>query len=221
MIYITGDTHGDISRFKDSKLRKLKKNDYLIVCGDFGFIWDNSKHEQSVLKKLRDMKYTILFVDGCHENFDLLNKYEVSEWNGGKVHFIYDNVIHLMRGQVYEIDGKKIFAMGGGRSQDIDIRREAGTWYEAELQTTDEIMEGFRNLEKSGNKVDYIITHEPPGYIKNCFNDTNLERIEADQFFEKIIKDCSFDAWYFGKCHINKIIPQNFYALFDYIIPTS
>ena len=39
MIYITGDIHGDFSRFKSPLLRKLKKNDALIVCGDFGFIW--------------------------------------------------------------------------------------------------------------------------------------------------------------------------------------
>lgn len=36
MIYITGDIHGDFSRFKSPLLRKLKKNDALIVCGDFG-----------------------------------------------------------------------------------------------------------------------------------------------------------------------------------------
>lgn len=221
MIFITGDTHGDISRFKDSKLRKLKKNDYLIICGDFGFVWDNSRNEQAALKKLKDMKYTILFVDGCHENFDMLNSLEVKEWNGGKVHFIADNIIHLMRGQVYEIDGKRIFAMGGGRSQDIDIRREAGTWYEAELPSSDEIAEGLRNLQKCSDKVDYIVTHEPPGFIKNCFNDLNMERLEADNFFENIIENCEFKNWYFGKCHINRIIPQNFYALFDYIIPVE
>ncbi|MGN0605398.1 MAG: metallophosphoesterase [Oscillospiraceae bacterium] len=221
MILITGDTHGDITRFKDSKLRRLKKNDYFIICGDFGFIWDNSRHEQTILKKLSNMKYNILFVDGCHENFDTLNSLEVQEWNGGKVHFISDNIIHLMRGQVYEIDGKKIFTMGGGRSQDIDIRREAGTWYESEIPSADEIMEGFKNLEKCGNKVDYIITHEPPGFIKNCFNDMNMERLEADKFFENIIEKCEFRNWYFGKCHTNRIIPQNFYALFDYIIPVE
>ncbi len=218
MIYITGDTHGDITRFKDSKLKKLKKNDYLIICGDFGFIWDDSKQERMMLKKLSELKYTVLFVDGCHENFGMLEKYPVEEWNGGKVHFITDNVIHLMRGQVYNIDGEKVFTMGGGRSQDIDIRREVGTWYENEAPSAEEIIEGINNLEKHGNTVDYIITHEPPGFIKNCFNEYVMERIEADKFFEDVINKCNFKGWYFGKCHINKIIPQKFYALFDYIV---
>ena len=38
MIYITGDIHGDLSRFKDKRIKKLKKGDTLIVCGDFGFM---------------------------------------------------------------------------------------------------------------------------------------------------------------------------------------
>ncbi len=218
MIFITGDTHGDITRFKDSKLRKLKKNDNLIICGDFGFIWDSSKQEKSMLKKLSELKYNILFIDGCHENFSLLDKYPVEEWNGGKVHFIADNIIHLMRGQIYTIDGRKIFTMGGGRSQDIEIRREANTWYENETPSAEEILEGINNLEKHNNQVDYIITHEPPGFIKNCFNEYSMERIEADKFFEDVMKKCSFKGWYFGKCHVNRIIPQNFYGVFDYII---
>lgn len=219
LIFVTGDTHGDYSRFKDSKLRKLKKNDSLIICGDFGFVWDGSRQEQNFIRKLSSLKYNILFVDGCHENFDMLNQYDTEEWNGGKVHFISDNIIHLMRGQVYNIDGKKIFTMGGGRSQDIDIRRETGTWFENESPSLDEIREGMANLKTNDNSVDYIITHEPPAFIKNCFNEYQMERIEADRFFEDVINKCSFNGWYFGKCHVNRIIPQNFYALFDYIIP--
>lgn len=40
MIYITGDTHGDINRFFDGGAldTKLTKNDTLIICGDFGFV---------------------------------------------------------------------------------------------------------------------------------------------------------------------------------------
>ena len=35
MVYITGDTHGDMSVFKNPKLRKLGEDDILIICGDF------------------------------------------------------------------------------------------------------------------------------------------------------------------------------------------
>ena len=45
MIYVTGDMHADFARFSNKKLKKLKKGDYLIVCGDFGFLWNESKKE--------------------------------------------------------------------------------------------------------------------------------------------------------------------------------
>ena len=76
MIYITGDTHGDIEIFNERRLGHLKKGDTLIVTGDFGFIWDNSKKEIKNLKKLEKKKFDILFVEGAHENFELLKGYE-------------------------------------------------------------------------------------------------------------------------------------------------
>lgn len=48
MIYVTGDTHGDIERFKSSGIHKLKKGDSIIVCGDFGFVWDGSDRKSVV-----------------------------------------------------------------------------------------------------------------------------------------------------------------------------
>ena len=52
MVYVTGDTHGDPNRLSKNNLKSLNEGDTLIVCGDFGFIWDRSKAEQKVLKEL-------------------------------------------------------------------------------------------------------------------------------------------------------------------------
>ena len=78
MLYVTGDTHGDYERFTSSALKKLKKGDTLFICGDFGFIWDGSKNEEKLLKKIGKLKYNVCFIDGTHENFELLRSYEVS-----------------------------------------------------------------------------------------------------------------------------------------------
>ena len=67
MVYVTGDMHGDIARFDSPAVKRLKKGDTLIICGDFGFVWDNSKAEQKTLKKLGSKKYNICFIDGTHE----------------------------------------------------------------------------------------------------------------------------------------------------------
>ena len=42
MIYVTGDTHGDFSRFSLDAFPEqstMTTDDYMIICGDFGGIW--------------------------------------------------------------------------------------------------------------------------------------------------------------------------------------
>ena len=109
MVYITGDTHGDMSVFKNPKLRKLGEDDILIICGDFGFLWDGSEDEKKNIEKLTKKKYTICFVDGAHENFDMLNSYRPYRYKGGNTHKIAQNIYHLMRGEVFTFCGRLSF----------------------------------------------------------------------------------------------------------------
>ena len=218
MIYVTGDTHGDITRFKSPEMKKVSRGDTLIIAGDFGFLWDNSKQEKAALKKLTEKGFTIAFLDGCHENFDMLEKYPTEEWKGGKIHRIAPNIVHLLRGQVYTIEKRKIFTFGGGHSQDIEVRRD-NDWWEREQPTHEEIMEGIANLRANSYDVDYIITHEPPASLKECLVVDVFERLEVHAFFEDIIKTCKYKKWFFGKCHIDKHIPIKFFAVFNSVIP--
>ena len=125
MIYITGDIHADFSRFEEDKFpiqTEMTRNDYVIICGDFGGVWNyivESMHEKQWLDWLDNKNFTTLFVDGNHENFERLYKYPVEEWHGGNVHKIRDSVIHLIRGEIYDIENKKFFTFGGARSHDI------------------------------------------------------------------------------------------------------
>lgn len=125
MFYITGDTHADFSRLKENKFSiqsEMTKNDYIIICGDFGGVWNyivESIYEEHWLDWLNNKNFTTLFVDGNHENFERLYNYPVEEWHGGKVHKIRESVIHLMRGEIFNIDNKKFFTFGGARAHDI------------------------------------------------------------------------------------------------------
>ena len=166
MIYITGDIHGDFTRFRSPVLRKLRKNDALIVCGDFGFIWDGSEKEKKLLKKIGKLRYNVLFVEGSHDNYDLLEDYPVEEWCGGKTRPISGRLRQLMRGQVFEIAEKTVFAFGGGQSDDTTVELVEGeNWWRREIPSEHELEEGLRNLEQAGNRVDIVVTYEPPSKL--------------------------------------------------------
>lgn len=220
MIYITGDIHGNIARFEDKAMSQLKRGDYLIVCGDFGFIWEGTRQEEKVLNFLARQKYAILFIDGCHENFDRLQKYPVTEWNGGKVRRIKPNIIHLMRGQVYEIEGKRIFTMGGGCSSDLDLRQLRGTkWWPEETPSTEEMAEGVDNLFKYNLMVDYIVTHECPTKVKDLLVNKldNFNCVTA--FFDEVCRQVKYKHWFFGSVHKDMHLSSAHTALFQRILP--
>lgn len=244
MIYITGDTHGDYSRFTKSAFPlqdTLTKDDYVIICGDFG-IWDNSKVEKHNFDFLENRPFTTLFVDGNHENYDLLQKFPVEKWHGGDVQFIRPSVIRLMRGNLYDIDGKSFFVMGGAASHDIqdgildprkkDYHRKKArldrhgrkyyrvkgiSWWEQELPSDDEYKKAEKTLNDCGWSVDYILTHCAPDFIVEGVFKIN-ERNRLTQFLGEVGQKCEFKKWFFGHYHRDLKIGDRFYLLYKQII---
>ena len=68
---------------------------------------------------LEHRPFTTLFAAGNHENYDALRAYPLEDWHGGKIRRIRPSVLLLERGQVFDVGGKRIFAMGGASSHDI------------------------------------------------------------------------------------------------------
>ena len=227
MIYITGDTHSDFSRFTEEDFpiqTEMTKDDYIIICGDFGGVWkfeEESSREKEALDWLNNKNFTTLFVEGNHENYTRLYNYPIEEWKGGKVHKIRDSILHLMRGEIFDIDNKKIFAFGGAKSHDIqdgilnldeeekiyEYRKRGAyfrirdfSWWDLELPTNQETENGIENLEKINYKVDYIISHCCPTSIQSLINSTYKRDILTD-YLQQISEKCTFKKWYFGHYH--------------------
>jgi predicted phosphodiesterase len=222
VIYVTGDTHGEMQRFRASELRRLEKGDTLIICGDFGFLWDGGEQEEKNLQKIGKMKYNVLFLDGTHENFDLLGKYPVEEWNGGKVRHISGGLYHLMRGQVYSLGGRKLFTFGGGESAEKQIRMEAKKWWPCEMPSLEEMREGVDNLRANDFQVDYIFTHEPPpqvDFAPGMLKTVNRNQLEA--YFGQVMKQTKYKKWFFGSQHIDRKITYKNYAVFSGVVPVE
>ncbi|MFL0198593.1 metallophosphatase [Clostridium sp. WILCCON 0269] len=222
MIYVAGDTHIplDIEKLDEDNFNSQKsmtKEDYVIICGDFGGIWNNSTEELNWRKWLEKKNFTTLWVDGNHENFELLNKYPVTKWNGGKIHRISDSIIHLIRGQVFNIAGLKFFAMGGGESIDKYNRVEGKTWWREELPSKDEYEEALDNLDKNNWNVDFVITHTASIEIMKqmCWIKENNP---LNTFFNMLQTELNYKHWYFGHFHDDIDIDEKHTLVYEKII---
>ncbi len=223
-IFVTGDVHGylDIDKlvvFEQNMGDTLTRNDYMIVLGDFGLPFcpaDLDEYKDGVgeyyywINWLENQKYTTLFIDGNHDFHSWWAQQPVIEMFGGKVqvHPHAPHVIHLMRGQVYNIDGKSFFTMGGAMSVDKVYRIEGYSWWKEEMPSKEEYEEAMANLDKVHFNVDYVLTH--------CCGTQLLQRLysmhpnpdELTQFFWHLEKDfgLEFKHWYFGHHHTDTTI---------------
>lgn len=209
MIYITGDTHGDINIFNERRLGHLKKGDSLIITGDFGFIWDNSKEEIKSLKKLTKKKFDILFVEGAHENFERLREFEEVPFHEGTARKIADNVYCLNRGELYAIEGYVLFALGGGLPPEADETESSPS-----LPTDEEIEYAIVNLEEQRRSVDIIITHEAPASVKRMI-DRNATINDLNIFLDTVMHNTRYQKWFFGSLHEDKPISDNLICVFE------
>lgn len=158
--------------------------------------------KQTLTDKLESLPCKICFVDGNHENFSAIYSYPIEEWNAGKTHRIRRNIYHLMRGQVYEIDGKRIFTMGGAYSIDKLIRMEGVSWWPDELPSNEEYNEATKNLKENGMAVDYIITHTMPREtILRYGKRPDPHDMQLTGFLEWILYEVQFSHWYCGHWH--------------------
>lgn len=247
-IYITGDIHGDPTRLSTGifpEQKEMTKDDFVIICGDFGLVWDykgESRHERYWLKWLDDKPFTTLFVDGNHSNFDRLYQYPVIDFHGGKVHKISDSVYHLMRGEVFNLQGKKFFTFGGASSHDIRdgildpvidadkirkwrndydklFRINGVSWWQQELPSEEEMQNGLNNLKANDYKVDFVVSHCAPQTVASVFSYGLYEPDILTMYFNGLLDNgLEFDKWIFGHYHDNRQIMSKFIMLYEQII---
>lgn len=249
-VYVTGDCHADFHKFSTDcfpEQKELTKEDFVIICGDFGGVWYDTNEERYWLNWLSRKKFTTLFVDGNHENFDRLNtEFKVVDFHGGKAHQIRKNVYHLIRGNVYDICGKKFFAFGGASSHDIkdgilniedfeDFRELIRTynrltkqgkmlrinhlsWWKEEMPSDEEMAFGIQTLKGHKNKVDYIISHCCPQRIVSIFSRGMYKPDRLTEYFDEIDAQTEFSKWFFGHYHDNRTVLDKYEMLYEQIV---
>ena len=216
--FLKGDIHGNLFEIIDFINRfNLGKNDNIIILGDCGIAWRKDKKDLAQNIKLWNEcgnGVKLYFIDGNHENFNILNSLPI-ENNMGK---IADNIYHLRRGQIYEFENKKILVCGGADSIDKYRRIENFTWWKEEAisqETIDDIPAGH---------YDYVLTHCCPRSIfeKNKiylstlqFLDENKINHNSEDMLEQLKNKITFDHWFFAHYHINRNLDEKFTCLFE------
>lgn len=219
----------------------MTRDDYVIVCGDFGGVWNfmvPSKDEIYWINWFAQKPFTLLFVDGNHENFDRLKEYPKVKFHGGMAHKIRDNIYHLMRGYVFDLQGKKFFAFGGASSHDIqdgilnfedypsindcirdyNARTRRGellrinhlSWWADELPTSAEMKRGIRELEKVNFDVDFVISHCLPQEVCTVAGYRSADKLTM--YFNELVLEhkLKFYRWYCGHYHRDEVVMGKF-----------
>lgn len=248
MVYITGDTHANFHKFtvKNFPIQKqLTREDTVIICGDFGGIWSDTKEERYWLTWLGKRSFTICFVDGNHENFDRLSTFEVVDFHGGKAHKIGDNIYHLMRGYIFDFEGKKFFAFGGASSHDIRdgilnpgdyaskeefmkaysnwsnsgrmFRVNHISWWKEELPSREEMENGIESLQKCDWKVDYVISHCLPQEVCSCIGFRGADTLT--KYFNQLLRNkIEFKEWHVGHYHFDDRVYGRYFVHYHDIV---
>lgn len=218
MIYISGDTHGEIDINKlESYFNKryVSNKDFLIILGDAGIVWDKKCLDKYVFR-YKCLGPTIFFIDGNHENFNLLNSFPVIKKNNARVHVIDDNLYHVLRGELLIINKLKFLCIGGAESIDKVYRTKGKSWWKEETITEYEIDHALFNVACCDYKVDYVLTHTAPASISK--NKLGYNPSESNIQLERINDKVKFNKWYFGHYHIDRIINDRFRCFYNDVL---
>ena len=244
-IFTTGDTHGNFERLRPEYFPEgleLTKEDVVLQLGDFGGVWFGDERDDEALGWLEGLPFTLAFVSGNHENYDALVKYPIENWHGGRVQPVRPHVLHLMRGQVFELAGHTFFTMGGAASHDIEdgilslddpgferkyltlkqkehtrFRIEHLSWWREELPSEEEYAEARKNLDAYGWAVDYILTHCAPTGIALQLSWHNVADHLTD-FLQEVKDRAQYHYWLFGHYHDNRAIDTKHILLWEQIV---
>lgn len=214
-IFITGDLHGEepVITSIPARCPQLGKGDVLLVAGDFGIPWwqpgsDRSKNDTKLLRLLSDYEFTTCFIDGNHENFDLLQTFPYEERWGGRVEKIAPHIYHLCRGELFTLGGHSIFTFGGATSVDKASRTEHVSWWSEENASSAEKAHGIAVLEHANWHVDYVITHTAPEQFFSVYQELAFNKLllacPTQAYLTELHNRLTYKKWYFGHYHGDK-----------------
>lgn len=226
--FVTGDYHGGLDK---AKLEEevfpegygLTRDDYVIILGDFGLPWDSVADNSDDLGWLESRPWTTLFVDGNHEYYPAFEDLPEDDLFGGRVQCYEDwpHIIHLMRGETYQLGGTTAFVMGGATSVDKAWRVPGETWFAEELPDEYEYDRALASLDDVDWQVDYVLTHTCADRMLGQVLRSDEGQIDHDQltgFLDNLEDRLTYRRWYFGHFHYDEDIDDRHTVLYQEVV---
>ncbi len=201
---LVSDIHGHLRLdFLSAEVdkHKLTSADVLIILGDAGIVWSDPMNED-VIEFYSKLKCTVLFLDGNHENFDLLNNLSISSKYGGRVHEVIENVYHLLRGEAYLINCCKYFVFGGAYSIKKETDASPVYIWDEEMPDDTDYKNGYMKLEENNYTFDYILSNQAPKSILDKINYSySKNELPLLDYLDEVKATTNFSKWFFGHIH--------------------
>lgn len=160
IISVCGDWHKDLQWALTAIHYARRKHDVdtILHVGDFAydmkgdFLWELNK-------KLNSLDMKLYWIEGNHDNHEILNRLPVDE-NGFNVigdSFFNPRIFHIPRGHRWEWSGVSFLGLGGAHSVDRPNRVKGLSWWEGEEISYKQASDAI-----DGGHADILLTHDSP-----------------------------------------------------------
>lgn len=222
--FVTGDCHGSLTKILQFIWKfDLGSESNVVVCGDMGIFWDKDQKDAkaSIANYERYCNGVNLYwIDGNHENFDIINSWETEDIynNSEHIHYCprgYETFIDVDCGD--HIEARKALFMGGADSVDKFRRIEHLSWWKDETITDNDI-NGIKGA------YYYVFSHCCPRSIFDTnkvylctlanINENNATHQSEDKL-EELKNNIIFNKWFFAHYHIDHKLGDKYQCIFN------
>ena len=215
--YVSGDTHGNFTRFTNLAEYKTNERIGVIVLGDCAVNWTLDPEQDKGLKRQLTQKFANFewyLLRGNHdarpedvEGMESIWNQDVfgPVWQENK----YPNIHYLMDGCEYMINRHKILTIGGAYSVDKFYRlARGGIWHANEQLNEIERMK-IKSL-VTGDEVDFVLTHaapivwEPTDLFLSFIDQSKVDK-STELWLDEIRQCIRYKIWLFGHYHNDRL----------------
>lgn len=228
-IYILGDIHGSFKPIRELTLKisknldwKNKKNNILILLGDFGANFFFDYRDKNLKEKLEKYPFIYFVIRGNHEERpSICMQTHPEDWG---YEWWFDNQVYVEKAYpyikyalddvaIYNIAGAKTLIIPGAYSVDKYYRLHYQLpWFSNEQLSVNEMDEGMRLINQNP-RFDLVLSHtcsinyEPTDLYLNKVDQTLVEK-NMEQYLAKIENKIDYKLWCFGHYHETRLYPK-------------